>query len=120
MTPDENILTMPDNDFLRDFETIGVAADPVVEAPVVAPVVEAVVEVPVAKKKLSYKLQRELEAIPAQIDSLETQLAKLHEEIAAPSFYQNSSEHTAAALARLDALQLELDTLLERWAELDA
>ena len=89
-------------------------------AVVVAPVVEAVVEVPVAKKKLSYKLQRELEAIPAQIDSLETQLAKLHEEIAAPSFYQHSPEHTAAALARLDALQLELDTLLERWAELDA
>ena len=89
-------------------------------AVVVAPVVEAVVEVPVAKKKLSYKLQRELEAIPAQIDSLETQLAKLHEEIAAPTFYQNTAEHTAAALARLDALQLELDTLLERWAELDA
>ena len=90
-------------------------------AVVAAPVVEAaVVEAPASKKKLSYKLQRELEAIPAQIDSLETQLAKLHEEVAAPSFYQNSAEHTAAALARLDTLQLELDTLLERWAELDA
>jgi len=90
-------------------------------AVVAAPVVETVVaEAPVAKKKLSYKLQRELEAIPAQIDSLETQLAALHEEIAAPTFYQNTAEHTAAALARLDALQLELDTLLERWAELDA
>ena len=90
-------------------------------AVVAAPVLEAVVaEVPQAKKKLSYKLQRELEAIPAQIDSLETQLAKLHEEIAAPGFYQNSPEHTAAALARLETLQLELDALLERWAELDA
>ena len=90
-------------------------------AVVAAPVLEAVVaEVPPAKKKLSYKLQRELEAIPAQIDSLETQLATLHEEIAAPGFYQNSPEHTAAALARLETLQLELDALLERWAELDA
>ena len=49
MTPDEDILTMPDNDFLRDFETIGVAADPVVEAPVVEAVVEAVVETPVVE-----------------------------------------------------------------------
>ena len=59
------------------------------------------------KKKLSYKLQRELEALPGKIDEAEK------------AFYQQAPEATAAALARLEALQLELDGLLERWAELE-
>ena len=36
-----------------------------------------------------------------------------------PAFYQQPAEETAAALARLQALQDELDQLLERWAELE-
>ena len=72
------------------------------------------------KKKLSYKLQRELEAIPGQIDGVESQLAALQEEMSAPAFYQRPAVETQAVLARLQDLQLELDKLLERWAELDA
>ncbi|WP_439888130.1 ATP-binding cassette domain-containing protein [Pseudomonas sp. MBLB4123] len=71
------------------------------------------------KKKLSYKLQRELEAIPGQIDGLEAQIAALQEQVGDPAFYQQPAEETAAALARLQALQDELDQLLERWAELE-
>ena len=86
-----------------------------------APVVESVTEVaPAAKKKLSYKLQRELEAIPGQIDALEKQLAELQAQIAAPAFYQQPAVTTAAVLDRLQSLQEELDQLLERWAELEA
>ncbi|QKE62835.1 ATP-binding cassette domain-containing protein [Aquipseudomonas campi] len=86
-----------------------------------APVVEPAAEVPAAaKKKLSYKLQRELEAIPGQIDTLEKQLAELQAQIAAPAFYQQPAVTTAAALDRLQSLQEELDQLLERWAELEA
>lgn len=86
-----------------------------------APVAELEVEVPAAaKKKLSYKLQRELEAIPGQIDALEKQLAELQAQIAAPAFYQQSAVTTAAVLDRLQSLQEELDQLLERWAELEA
>ncbi|RMV00040.1 ABC transporter, ATP-binding protein [Pseudomonas coronafaciens pv. coronafaciens] len=76
-------------------------------------------EMPVAKKKLSYKLQRELEALPAQIDEVEGKMAVLNAEMAEPGFYQRSSEQTAAVLAQLENLQAELDKLLERWAELD-
>lgn len=94
------------------------ALEPV--APAAAPVAEPQVEASAPKKKLSYKLQRELEAIPGQIDTLEGQLAALHEEVADPGFYQRSAEQTSATLARLDTLQQELDALLERWAELDA
>ncbi|MGH8352110.1 MAG: ATP-binding cassette domain-containing protein [Pseudomonas sp.] len=83
----------------------------------------AVVATPVElapKKKLSYKLQRELEALPGQIDALEGQMAALQSEMADPAFYQRPPAETSSALARLDSLQQELDQLLERWAELDA
>ncbi len=71
------------------------------------------------KKKLSYKLQRELEALPGKIDEAEKAIEALQADISDPAFYQQAPEATAAALARLEALQLELDGLLERWAELE-
>ncbi len=80
-----------------------------------APVAEAAP----AKKKLSYKIQRELEALPGKIDAVEKSIAALQAEIAQPAFYQQTAEHTGETLARLEALQKELDELLERWAELE-
>ena len=80
-----------------------------------APVAEAAP----AKKKLSYKVQRELEALPGKIDAVEKNIAVLQAEIAQPAFYQQTAEHTGETLARLEALQKELDELLERWAELE-
>ena len=72
-----------------------------------------------ARKKLSYKLQRELEAIPGQIDALEAELAVLQGQIADPAFYQKPSAETGAVLGRMESLQRDLDALLERWAELE-
>ncbi len=80
-----------------------------------APVAEAAP----AKKKLSYKVQRELEALPGKIDAVEKNISALQAEIAQPAFYQQTAEHTGETLARLEALQKELDELLERWAELE-
>ncbi len=91
-------------------------ASAVVESP--APVAMAQPE-PATKKKLSYKLQRELEAIPGQIDALETQMAAVQQQIADPAFYQQPVAHTAQVLERLQSLQQELDQLVERWAELE-
>jgi len=88
-------------------------------APVAAPLVSAAAPV-VAKKKLSYKLQRELDAVPGKIDALEQQMAALQSEIADPAFYQRASGDTSGVLARVDSVQQEMDKLLERWAELDA
>ena len=73
----------------------------------------------VPKKKLSYKLQRELDAIPAQIDGLETKLTSLHAQVSQADFYQQSIEATEAVLANITTVQEQLDALLERWAELD-
>jgi ATP-binding cassette subfamily F protein uup len=92
-------------------------ASAVVEAPVAAEPVA--VPAAASKKKLSYKLQRELEAIPGQIDSLEQQVASLEAQIGDPQFYQQPAENTAATLARLQAVQHELEQLVERWAELE-
>ena len=82
--------------------------------PATAPQVE-----PATKKKLSYKLQRELDALPGKIDEVEQAIAAVQAEISAPAFYQQPSEVTGATLARLESLQQELDTLVERWAELE-
>ena len=86
-------------------------------APVVEPAPVASAEP--ARKKLSYKLQRELEALPGQIDELEKKMAQVQEEISAAGFYQRPIGETSAVLASLEKLQAELDVLVERWAELD-
>jgi ATP-binding cassette subfamily F protein uup len=93
----------------------------VVQAPVeeVAPVVAAAPAADASKKKLSYKLQRELEMLPGQIDALEQRMAEAQEEVSAAGFYQRPIAETAAVLAKIEKLQGELDVLVERWAELE-
>ena len=70
------------------------------------------------KKKLS-KLQRELEALPGKIDEAEKAIEALQADISDPAFYQQAPEAPRRRWLRLEALQLELDGLLERWAELE-
>ncbi|MEJ5863650.1 ATP-binding cassette domain-containing protein [Pseudomonas farsensis] len=93
----------------------------VVQAPVeeAAPAVVAAPAADANKKKLSYKLQRELEMLPGQIDALEKSMAQLQEEVGSASFYQRPIEETSAVLGELERLQGELDVLVERWAELE-
>ncbi|MGG5289940.1 ATP-binding cassette domain-containing protein [Pseudomonas shirazensis] len=86
-------------------------------AEVATPVAAAPAEA--SKKKLSYKLQRELEALPGQIDVIEKAMAELQEEVASANFYQRPIGETSAVLAKLEKLQGELDVLVERWAELE-
>jgi ATP-binding cassette subfamily F protein uup len=92
-------------------------AEPKVEAP--AAQVALVPAAVTVKKKLSYKEQRELDALPAQIEATESELASLQGQIADPGFYQQPLETTRVVVERIEALQAELDQLLERWAELE-
>jgi ATP-binding cassette subfamily F protein uup len=71
-------------------------------------------------KKLSYKEQRELEALPARIDALESEQRDLNARIAGPAFYKESRDAIAAALARVEALQRELADAYTRWHDLDS
>ncbi|AQQ67533.1 ABC transporter ATP-binding protein [Microbulbifer agarilyticus] len=76
---------------------------------------------PAAKpKKLSYKLQRELDALPGQIESLENDIAALEAEMAAPEFYQQENAKVQERLQVLADLQQSLEQAFERWAELDS
>jgi ABC transport system ATP-binding/permease protein len=71
------------------------------------------------KRKLSFKERQEFEALPAAIEKYEAQIARLHEEMADPKFYQQPGTQIATAQARLRDLESQMATAYERWAELD-
>ncbi|MEQ5802801.1 ATP-binding cassette domain-containing protein [Halomonas sp. H10-9-1] len=76
----------------------------------------------VAKKsaKLSYKLQRELDGLPAEIERLEGEVAGFEARVGDPGFYQQEAGKVTATLEALAARQAELDAAMERWMELEA
>jgi ATP-binding cassette subfamily F protein uup len=69
--------------------------------------------------KLSYKLQRELDGLPAKIEELEIYLKDLTQKVEAPDFYDQPFEETSKLLKQLSAVQQELDRAMERWSELE-
>jgi len=75
-----------------------------------------------AKKpvKLSYKLQRELDALPGMIEKLEAEVAEFEAQVGDPAFYQQESDAIAEALQAMGDKQAELDAAMERWMELEA
>ena len=62
-----------------------------------------------ARKKLSYKEQRELAELPERIDAIEKEIAAIEGDLAAARIYTSD---------RLAPAQKELEDLVERWAEL--
>ncbi|KEQ15043.1 ATP-binding cassette ATPase Uup [Endozoicomonas numazuensis] len=83
------------------------------------PEIEAQPQTDSKKKKLSYKLQRELDALPGELEKLEEELVKLEANIADPAFYQGEQEVVQATLARLDAVNQDIEVKMERWEELE-
>lgn len=73
-----------------------------------------------ASTKLSYKLQRELDALPQEIELAEGEVEAQQAICAAPDFYQGDHENVAAQLDRLAQLEQRLESLMERWVELEA
>ena len=72
------------------------------------------------KKKLSYKEQRELDALPQRIEVLESEHTELQARIASPEFYKEGAEAIATAMARVGSLEQELLQAYERWDDLEA
>lgn len=75
--------------------------------------------VEIKKKKLSYKFQRELDELPAALEKAEGQLEALQQEVGADSFYQKDHQYVADKLAELERQELEVETLMDRWVELE-
>jgi ATP-binding cassette subfamily F protein uup len=71
------------------------------------------------ERRLSYNEQRELTALPATIEQLETEVAELHQKMADPAFYQSPSEQIATEQERLAELERNLTTAYARWEELE-
>ena len=74
---------------------------------------------PASKRKLKFKDARELEQLPARIETLETQIARHTQAMHDPAFYKQDAAAIAAAGAAIAALQTELETAYLRWQELD-
>jgi ATP-binding cassette subfamily F protein uup len=70
--------------------------------------------------KLSWKEQRELEALPERIAALETEQGVLTQKLEDPALYQRDAQAAQQASARLAAIDDELTGLLERWEALEA
>jgi len=71
-------------------------------------------------KKLSYKLQRELEGLPAQLESLEEEIEQINQQVTQTDFYQQPQDKVNGVLASLSEKEAALATMYERWEELEA
>ncbi|GEM76964.1 ABC transporter ATP-binding protein [Vibrio sagamiensis] len=71
-------------------------------------------------KKLSYKLQRELESLPVLLETLESDIETLQTQVNDPEFFTKSVDKTQQILEQLAAKEQELEIAFERWEELEA
>ena len=69
---------------------------------------------------LTFKEERELEALPALIESLEAERAGLYETLADPDFYRQGGSRVPEAKARTGDLEKEITAAYERWEFLEA
>lgn len=70
--------------------------------------------------KLSYKEQRELEALPERIAGLEAEQKTIGAQLEDGSLYASDPPRAAELAARFDAIEMELLEALERWELLEA
>ncbi len=71
-------------------------------------------------RKLSFKEERELEALPDRIAALEEEQERLHARLSDPEFYKSAGGEVAVINARLAELEGELSDTYARWEELEA
>lgn len=71
------------------------------------------------KVKLSYKDQRELEQLPAEIEKLEVEQAELSDKLADGSWFVSDADAATQASQRLAEIEELLLEKLERWDELE-
>ena len=71
------------------------------------------------KVKLSYKEQRELEALPAQMEALEAEMEALQTEVNSADFFSKEASYTQAQLQKLAEAEMALEQAFERWEQLE-
>jgi ATP-binding cassette subfamily F protein uup len=91
----------------------GAARPDATKAAVKAPSVER-------PRKLGFKEQRELEALPDRISGLEEGIAALEARLADPELYRRGGGEVAELSRQLEADKAGLESAYRRWAELEA
>ncbi|RMG59668.1 MAG: ATP-binding cassette domain-containing protein [Gammaproteobacteria bacterium] len=71
-------------------------------------------------RKLGYREQRELEALPARIEELEQTIQGLQERLADPELYRSEPDAVTRLRDELAAAEAELEAAFERWGELES
>lgn len=71
------------------------------------------------RTRLSFKEKKELEALPAEIETLETRQKELHQALADPALYREGGDSVAELKKELEALEQTLSETYERWEELE-
>jgi ATP-binding cassette subfamily F protein uup len=71
-------------------------------------------------KKLSYKDQREYDALPGIIEQLEIQIEALAGEIGDANFYQQDQQKIDKTLAKMQRKESELEQAFTRWESLES
>ena len=71
------------------------------------------------RKKRSFREEREYVELPSRIDALETERTRLRGEVAAGDFYRTPADRIRDVMARLDAIEPELEQVMARWIELE-
>ena len=72
-----------------------------------------------AKPKLSFKVQRELAALPALIERLETEIAAFGARMHEPDYYQRDAASITADNSAMASVQADLDAAYLRWEQLE-
>jgi ATP-binding cassette subfamily F protein uup len=94
---------------------------PAATAPASKPAAKAeAAAAPAAKKKLSYKEQRELEELPKLIAKLEDEQSVLAAELSHPDFYKKTPAEGKRLNARVAEIESELLDALEKWEQIEA
>lgn len=106
-------------DWVRQRPTVQPATAMVKAAPA-APAASATKPIRSARVRLSYKDQRELEALPQRIESLEAEQALLAEQMSNPDFFRQPTEAVVAAQQRLTEVEQEVQAAYSRWEELES
>ncbi|HTP03854.1 MAG TPA: ATP-binding cassette domain-containing protein [Nitrospirota bacterium] len=71
-------------------------------------------------RRLTFKEQKELEALPKRIEELETEQQQIIAVMADPAFYRESGKKVTETKARLEAVEKELVESYARWEALAA
>jgi ATP-binding cassette subfamily F protein uup len=75
---------------------------------------------PSRARRLTYKEQRELDALPQRIEAMEGELGELHQRMADPAFYRQAPAEIIRVKGRLESLQKEVAEAYRRWEELES